>query len=81
MGLCTRVCRDKDEVWRVVEGYAATPPLCGFTDRSVYLLVCRVVAVDAAGLVMRTFSGDLISGVWFVAEWAFVRRGVAMSLS
>jgi len=39
------------------------------------------VAVDAEGLVVRAFSGNMCAGVRRVTKWTLVRRGVAISFA
>ncbi len=38
------------------------------------------MAADVEGLMIRAFPGNVCARVAFVAKWAFVRRGVAISL-
>ena len=38
------------------------------------------MAVDAEGLVVRAFSGNMYVRVMPLAKWAFVRRDVSISL-
>ena len=39
----------------------------------------RDVSIDADGLVVRVFSGNVCTRVRLVIEWAYVCRGVAIS--
>ena len=43
-------------------------------------LACRIVPSDPKTFVVGTFPCDVGVGVGLVAEWAFVRRGVSISL-
>ena len=53
-----------------MKGFAS---LRGFTDRGVHKLTRRIAAVDAAGLVVRVFPGNMGVGVWSMANKAGTR--------
>ena len=55
-------------------------PLGSLADGCMDELACRIVAVDAQGLVVRAFPGNMVTGIRHVAERALIRWGVAVSL-
>ncbi len=54
-------------------------PLGRLADGGMEELVCRIVAVDVQGLVVRAFPGYVCTRVWSVAERALVCKSVAVS--